>query len=158
MAHYLFHFVNSFFLLQTGVAARSTSDLSMWDTSKVIDMIGMFRQAFSFDSDLSSWDVSNVKSMALTFDGAMSFTGDVSGWNVSNVNNHGLYSFGEVAPWLSLGPTNAVGEEPVSHLTDFARTFHGAVQFNRAHTHTNKLQGSPKDGEDHCAQEHDREA
>ena len=48
-------------------------------------MIGMFKNATSFNGDLSSWDVSNVNYMASMFYGATSFNSDLSSWDVSSI-------------------------------------------------------------------------
>ena len=36
-------------------------DISKWDTSKVTDMRGMFKDASTFERDLSKWDLSSLK-------------------------------------------------------------------------------------------------
>ena len=62
-------------------------NISDWDTSFVIDMSKMFKNADTFNSDISGWDVSNVQNMEHMFYSAHVFNDDISGWNVSNVTN-----------------------------------------------------------------------
>ena len=64
-------------------------DISEWDVSNVINMIGMFAGSkFTGENgDISNWDVSNVTYMSFMFQNSK-FTGengDISNWNVSNV-------------------------------------------------------------------------
>jgi surface protein len=60
-------------------------DLSTWNTTSAIYMIGMFKYCSSFNSDLSNWDVSNVTNMDGMFLDCQSFTADLSGWCVTNI-------------------------------------------------------------------------
>ena len=76
--------------------------LANWDTSKVINMEGMFSmtspnaQTFVI-GDLSGWDTSSVTNMTSMFsmtatDGAQ-WSLDCSSWNVNNVTEHELFNY-----------------------------------------------------------------
>ena len=62
-------------------------DLSLWDTSSVLSMKGMFQNARAFNVDISNWDTSNVFNMYGMFDGAESFNQPIGSWDTSNVTN-----------------------------------------------------------------------
>ena len=66
-------------------ASTFDQDLSSWNVSKVIDMIGMFNGTEAFNQDIGTWDVSNVTNMFGMFYLASAFNQDLSSWNVSNV-------------------------------------------------------------------------
>jgi len=61
-------------------------EISEWDTSKVINMKGMFQGA-KIIPDISKFDTSNVKDMSYMFKGAYGNIPDISNWNTSNVIN-----------------------------------------------------------------------
>lgn len=61
-------------------------DLNVIDTSRILDMSGLFLEFPNFNGDISKWDVSNVKNMESMFLDSK-FEGDISKWNVSNVKN-----------------------------------------------------------------------
>ena len=68
-------------------------DIGKWDTSQVIDMSGVFKDAVNFNEDISRWDTSNVTNMEEMFSGATVFNQDISGWDTSNVTNmKGMFS------------------------------------------------------------------
>ncbi len=94
------------------VILSNRDELNNWDTRSVVNMVGMFRGAFTFDQDIALWDVSFVRdmtdmfqnasafsqsirnwdvvsaiSLSGMFDGAISFTADVSRWDVSSVTD-----------------------------------------------------------------------
>ena len=65
------------------------SDISLWDTSGVVDMSYMFWESSAFNCDLSSWDVSSVTDMRSMFEQCGSFNNGgsdgIRNWDVSNV-------------------------------------------------------------------------
>jgi len=66
-------------------ASIFNQDISLWDTSNVTTMEGMF-QASAFDQPIGSWNTTNVTDMTAMF--ALSqFNKDISGWNTTNVTN-----------------------------------------------------------------------
>ena len=74
----------------------SLPDISKWNISNVMDMVGMFRDCYSLISlpDISKWNTSNVKNMKYMFSGCLSLTSlpDISKWNTSNANDiRGLF-------------------------------------------------------------------
>ena len=74
----------------------SLPDISKWNTSNVMDMVGMFRDCYSLISlpDISKWNTSNVKNMKYMFSGCLSLISlpDISKWNTSNANDiRGLF-------------------------------------------------------------------
>ena len=74
---FIFHDINNDF----------NGDVSLWDTSKAVNMESMFENAHSFNGDISMWDTSSAKSMREMFYSAESFNQDISDWNVSHVIN-----------------------------------------------------------------------
>ena len=75
-------------LFNIGEAKQFQGDISLWNTSNVHYMTGMFEQA-AFTGDISKWNVSNVTEMHKMFFNS-SFNSDISGWDVSNVKIMGL--------------------------------------------------------------------
>jgi len=70
-------------------AASFNEDISAWDTSSVTDMFRMFRSASAFNQGIGGWDVSGVKTMQQMFESAsgVAFNQDIGGWAVHNVKN-----------------------------------------------------------------------
>ena len=58
-----------------------------WDTSQVMDMSQLFRNAIDFNEDISDWDTGKVENMKGMFMGATAFNQDISNWNTSNVKD-----------------------------------------------------------------------
>ena len=67
------------------VESQFNGDISNWDVSNVINMIGMFAET-SFNWDISIWNVSNVTDMREMFYESK-FNKNISKWNVSNVTD-----------------------------------------------------------------------
>ena len=68
----------------TAMANKISPDLSRWDVSNAVDMLGMFYFCRGFDSDLSQWDVSNVRNTRNMFHSCLKFNQDLSSWNLEN--------------------------------------------------------------------------
>jgi surface protein len=61
--------------------------ISLWNTSKVTDMSGMFQYAKEFNQDIGNWDTSNVTTMSSMFHGAKKFNKDIGRWDTSTVTD-----------------------------------------------------------------------
>lgn len=59
-------------------------DVSKWDTSSGISMLGMFYYCNGFNCDISEWDVSNVRNTRNMFHSCLKFNQDLSSWNLEN--------------------------------------------------------------------------
>ena len=70
---------------------KFNGDISKWDVSNVIYMIGMF-EGSQFNGVIKDWNVSNVVNMRSMFKNSI-FDGDISKWNVSNVKVMGYMFF-----------------------------------------------------------------
>ena len=71
------------------------SGIEKWDVSKVENMSSMFEGAESFNQPIGDWNVSNVRDMAWMFQYAESFNQDISKWDISSVRS--MYSMFEGA-------------------------------------------------------------
>ncbi len=58
--------INSWISDPTGASA-SYGDISVWDTSAVTNMDGLFYYKTTFNGNIASWDTSSVTSMANMF-------------------------------------------------------------------------------------------
>ena len=54
-------------------ASTFNADISKWDTSRVVNIEGMFVEAILFNSDITRWDLGNVSTMKDLFGRASSF-------------------------------------------------------------------------------------
>ena len=108
-----------------GIKTTFNQDISNWDTSNVINMTGLFGQAYEFNQDISLWDTSKVKSMENMFLGASSFDQDISQWDTSNVTSmsgmfNGASSFNQ-----------EIGEWDTSSVVNMESMFDSALSFNQ---------------------------
>jgi surface protein len=106
-------------------AASFNQDLSSWDVSNVTNMEKMFLNASDFNQPLNDWDVSNVTSMRGMFDRASTFNQDLSGWYVGNVTN--MFRMFSVASSFN----QTIGDWDVSKVTDMEAMFQDASSFNQ---------------------------
>ena len=67
-------------------------DISMWDTSNVVNMSFMFINCGAFNQPLGSWNVSKVTDMSYMFNGASAFNQNLSQWCVLDVGRQGFNS------------------------------------------------------------------
>eukprot|EP00978_Attheya_sp_CCMP212_P001772 scaffold3644_cov58-Attheya_sp.AAC.3 len=67
------------------IASSFNQDISAWDTSSVLTMNSMFKNAASFNEDVFVWDMPSVTNMSYMFYKAKSFQQDISSWDMSNV-------------------------------------------------------------------------
>ena len=76
--------------LFAGVNSSFNGDISRWNVSSVLFMMGTF--AFSqFNGDISQWNVSGIWDMGELF-AYSHFAGDVSGWDVSDDSCIGMFA------------------------------------------------------------------
>ena len=71
--------------LPKGTEAGPHGHISMWITTFITDMDGLFSNKSNFNDDISAWDTSNVTTMHRMFYKAYSFNGDIFAWDTSNV-------------------------------------------------------------------------
>lgn len=74
----------------TDLLREFNGDISKWDTSKAVNMHGMFKSHTNnhmFNRDISKWDVSKVTNFEFMFEGAASFDQDLSKWVMSPVRH-----------------------------------------------------------------------
>ena len=64
-------------------AREKYGHISLWDTSNVTNMMGMFGSS-NFNQDIGEWDTSNVTNMRYMFSGSK-FNQDISCWDTSKV-------------------------------------------------------------------------
>eukprot|EP00971_Amphidinium_carterae_P052830 1040298-Amphidinium_carterae.1 len=87
------------------MAEATYGHISLWDTSMVTDMSGLFRGALKFNQEIGSWDTSEVTTMEDMFSYASSFNKEIGSWDTSRVSNmesmfDGAKSFNqEVGSW-----------------------------------------------------------
>lgn len=69
-------------------ATKFDANLTLWDTSSVVDMSETFYGASSFQGiGVSTWDVSSVTSMNDMFGQCNSFNAELAAWDVSQVTS-----------------------------------------------------------------------
>ncbi len=66
-------------------AIKTYGHISLWNTSNVTSMHGMFNTARRFNEDIGNWDTSNVTNMSGMFFNANNFNGDIGNWDTSKV-------------------------------------------------------------------------
>ena len=76
--------MNTLFLF-TKVNNVFNEDISNWDTSNVVNMMGMFSSCQMFNQNISNWDTSNVMDMSLMFANCTNFNQNISKWDTSQV-------------------------------------------------------------------------
>eukprot|EP00392_Amoebophrya_sp_AT5.2_P001225 g1227.t1 len=68
-------------------AAAVSSRPLTWNTSRVVNMNSMFRNAANFNQAIGDWNVSSVTDMGYMFCGATEFNQPLGNWNVGNVRS-----------------------------------------------------------------------
>ena len=109
--------------------ATFNQDISSWDTSNVTNMSGMFYlegdNGMAFNQDISNWDVSSVTNMSSMFVRARSFNQDIGSWDVSSVTDMtGMF----LQAWLF---NQDIGSWDVSKVTTMNTMFQDALVFNQ---------------------------
>ena len=99
-------------------------DVTRICTSKVTNMVTLFREKDSFNQDIGSWDTSNVTDMSEMYRGAFEFNQNIGSWNTSSVT-----SMKEM--FLTAVEFNQpIGNWDTSNVTDMSGMFRAAVSFN----------------------------
>ncbi|AJM71844.1 BspA family leucine-rich repeat surface protein [Mycoplasma yeatsii] len=104
---------------------KAIQGIENWDTSKVIDMNWMFKQAHEFNQDISKWDVSNVRDMSGMFGNAWKFNIDISSWDTKN-----LVNMSQMFADARLFNQN-IGNWNTSNVTEMRSVFKEALVFNQ---------------------------
>jgi surface protein len=68
-------------------ALRIYGHISLWDTSLITNIHGLFIDKFQFNENINDWDVSNVTNMNSIFSYCYSFNQPLDKWDVSNVQD-----------------------------------------------------------------------
>lgn len=119
-------------------------DLSKWDMSQAVDMMGMLRSASSLKTlNASSWDVSNVTTMQQMFGNCISLVDlDLSGWKTSK--NASMYQMFNMALWGSVGDASLQrldisGMSTQAGVTDLEKLFNNGDGTDPAQVANTKL-------------------
>ncbi|MGB1043281.1 MAG: BspA family leucine-rich repeat surface protein, partial [Tenacibaculum sp.] len=94
------------------------ADITGWNTSKVTNMIAMFRSATNFSQNLGSWDISKVNGMDVMFESSgmsadKNYTKTLVGWS----------KLSTVPSGITLGANNVTYCTNYSADADNARDF-----------------------------------
>ena len=111
-------------MFQTFTSSGFNSNISNWNTSKVTNMTSMFNNAQNFNKPIGSWDTSKVTNMSNMFTSASSFNSDISNWNTSKVTN--MYQMFNNAVKFNININNW----NTSNVTNMSAMFNGASEFN----------------------------
>ena len=106
-------------------AITQYGDISLWNVSKVTNMIQLFSQRSDFNENISGWDVRNVTNMTWMFDGASAFNQPLQEWNVGKVTS---------MEWMFYGASafnQPIGKWNVENVTSMANMFYKASAFNQ---------------------------
>jgi surface protein len=131
-------------------ATSFNQDISMWNTSKVTNMVSMFTQAKSFNQPLNNWDTSNVELMYGMFSGNEQFNQDISSWDTSKVTRmndmfYGAENFNQdISSWNTGNVVNMnnmfgqafnfnqnIGNWDTRNVTHMQNMFTGARSFDQ---------------------------
>lgn len=66
------------------LATAFNEDIGNWDTSNITNMMGVFYLATAFNKDIGNWDTSSVIHMGQMFRGARAFNQDIGNWDTSS--------------------------------------------------------------------------
>ena len=99
--------------------------ISKWDTSKITDMSGLFKDKINFNDDIGNWDTSKVTTMKCMFHEANMFNQDIRNWDTSNVVN--MKSMFEYAIKFN----QDISEWNTHSVTDMSGMFALAENFNQ---------------------------
>jgi surface protein len=104
---------------------KGTPQFNDWDTSNVINMVEMFRNADKFNQPIGNWNTSNVTSMVAMFLQADNFNQPIGNWNTSNVISMNAMFY--QAPVFN----QDIGSWDVSKVTNMSTMFFYAINFNQ---------------------------
>ncbi len=112
-------------LWRTRQARLMWGHASYWDTSKVTDMSGLFKDCHMFNECIGRWDVSQVTTMNSMFSRAFEFNQPLDHWDVRQVHDMSMmfdhaYEFNQ-----------PLGHWDVSKVTCMSDMFKGCISFNQ---------------------------
>lgn len=135
--------------LFSGSRGVSYPGIENWDTSKVIDMSGIFKNAVNFNQDISKWNVGKVTTFASAFEGARAFNQPIGMWKtdsvvtMANMFKGALVFNQDLAAWVTYSVVNMtymfsqaeafngnISGWNVSSVNNFSYMFHLAKAFN----------------------------
>ena len=105
-----------------------TPHISLWDTSLITNMDGLFHNKTTFNDNIGSWDTSNVMSMHVMFNTASSFNQNIGSWDVSKVT--GMNSMFAGATAFNNNGNTTIRDWDVSKVTGMNGMFQSASSFN----------------------------
>lgn len=117
---YMFYDTNN--AQNAGNLINTITPLTMWNTSKVLSMDGMFAGC-PINCDISAWNVSNVQSMSYMFAGSP-MNQNVGIWNVSNVQDMSYMFSGSTF-------NQPIDNWNTSNVTDMSYMFKSNLVFNQ---------------------------
>ena len=104
-------------------------DISQWNTSSLINVMGMFINAKAFNQDLvrsgDIWNTSNLKVFSTMFEGATSFNGNIDNWDTSSGTDMGHMFDGATSFNRNISTWDT------SKIRIFGNMFEGASSFNQ---------------------------
>jgi len=119
-------------LLMADRAINFNTNISLWDTSKVTTMEGMFCGQTSFQQPIGSWNTANVTNMKGMFNGSV-FNQPIDSWNVSKVTDMS-YMFGVLDSYSNSASAlrfrQNINSWDVSKVTNMSYMFAG-ISFNQ---------------------------
>ena len=107
------------------LASSFNQPLNDWNVSKVMNMEGMFFQATTFNQSLNNWSTSNVSTMSNMFADATSFNQPINNWNVSSVSSM-AYMFQNASSF-----NRALSNWSTLKVSSMEGMFQGASSFNQ---------------------------
>ncbi|WP_417370462.1 BspA family leucine-rich repeat surface protein [Gelidibacter japonicus] len=106
-------------------ASAFNQNIGNWNTSAITDMSFMFSQATSFNQDIGNWDTSSVTNMTSMFHNAAAFNQDIGNWDTSAVKNMD-YMLAYTASF-----NQDIGNWDVSAVEFMSYMFLRAIKFNQ---------------------------
>jgi surface protein len=99
-------------------------NIGNWNTSNVLDMSDMFRDAISFNHYIGDWNTANVQDMSSMFQNASFFNHYIGTWNTENVSDmSGMFQNASAF-------NHYVGEWNTANVIDMSGMFRDAISFN----------------------------
>jgi surface protein len=99
------------------------ANISSWNTLTVVNMSGLFWNAYSFNQNINSWNTVSVKDMSYMFYYAKGFNQNIASWNTSSVTNMShMFDYAQafnqnINSWNTSAVTN------MSHMFFYAQAF-----------------------------------
>jgi len=106
-------------------ASSFNSDISAWDTSRILDMSSTFKGASAFNQNISGWNTSAVLNLQSAFEGASAFNQPIGGWDTRAVTSM-------ASTFLNAAAFNQpLSQWDTSATTNMGFMFYGATSFNQ---------------------------